>query len=153
MERKKFLIISAVTVAVVTCFMNLGLFWMTDEIDTRYWREDNAFLDFIQFLSLFVSPILHVLVSCIVGIVLRKRNMLDRVQRKLFWMIAGGLYLVLMLTVFVMCCYYWEIGAAFGVGLFLAVTWYAIMGVSAIWFLIVLCIMIGDWKNREAHRN
>lgn len=152
MKKKKFIFISAIIVALVTCFMNLGLFWMTDEIDMRYWREDNAFLDFVQLLPLFVSPILHVAVSVITGIILRKRNILDTLQRKLFWTIAGGLYLLLMLTVFPACWYYWEIGAGWGVGLYLAVIWYVIMGVSAIWFLIVLGILIGNLRSKAAHR-
>ncbi len=152
MKKKRFIFISAVIVALVTCFMNLGLFWLTDEIDMRYWREDNAFLDFIQLLPLFVSPILHVLVSVMTGIILRKRNILDKLQGKLFWTIADGFYLVLMLTVFPTCWYYWEIGAGWGVGLYLAVIWYVIIGVSAIWFLIVLCVWIGDLRSKEAYR-
>ncbi|MBE5864716.1 MAG: hypothetical protein E7292_00705 [Lachnospiraceae bacterium] len=149
MKKRLIIVIVAVVLAVLNCFMNLGLFWLTDEIDMRYWREHNILLDLFTMSPILIMPILPIVTSVISGRILQKRYVVNEEQRNLFLVISDGIYLVLLFTVFQMCCAIWEIGAEWGRGIFLAVTWFVSLGVSASWFLIVVCVWIGELRRKK----
>jgi len=53
-----------------------------------------------------------------------------------------------------MCCAHWEIGAEWGVGLLLAVTWYLALGVTVTHLVVVAGLMLYDnlHKNKKEER-
>ena len=146
--KKIMLVIGSVSVAILSCLINLVLFWLTDEISFRYWRLNNIWLDIVQILPLVISTTILFVISTIVDYIAKRKNIWTKVQRNLFRVLADIFYLGLMLTIFQMCCARWEIGAEWGVGLFLAVTWYLTLGVTVVHLAVVAGLMFYD-KNHK----
>jgi len=134
----------AATVAILSCLINLVLFWLTNEISFRYWRLDSIWLDIVQLLPLVITPGILVVVSTIVGCIMRKRNIWTKEQRNLFWLLADSIYLGLMLTVFQLCCTYLGIGVEWGTGMFLTVVWCLTLGVTVLHLLVIAGLMFYD---------
>ncbi len=127
------IIIHSASISFATCLLNLVLMAI---IQHDFFNEQGLLGIVIYLGVLALSPFLPVISGTLYILWCIEKEKMSKVQMLFTTIVAGVLYIILLLTVFQMCCYRLGIGANYGDGLFLAMAWYASL------FMVTICILI-----------
>lgn len=122
--------LSSIVISTIECFAELVLMILESEITG------------LTMVTFVIVPALIVILGHCFYLICRKKQWLSTLQRGIALLCSDVIYIIMMMTVFLACCYYLGIGADYSEGFFVVSVWYVSIAVSVVHFFIVLAVII-----------